>query len=866
MAGNQYLRQERHAAETPPRIAVRYFYSSPLAIDDPLSPLPPPPTGASTGKRVPPRPFAPHDNDAINEAWHALRRTIHKHHEKPAEKDDASSPSQACDIPLAAIPSRGQHVRSAELATPPEPTTTGTPFIRAPSRGQTAKVWKPTSMEGGSRPSISGQDSYRWDDYMEPALAGSKDKQPARNPVTEKPEPSVKVPVGVSRLHQVVMEAVAIRMEPIYWSPLSDVAQVARGTWFYKDTMMPVEVQVAVMLEAGYLEMQPWTQTWKDELNSAVEVGAVGEVKILHHLWPDKRARPESRPSTSQQMQSTGLVQNTLPEDEEDPDKERITIVKNASDLIDISTGPDGPDHKAAGSLEYGSDGRKRSYLKSGVIYANETDAYILKPTLQPSHYYGRRPLANYIRRGRSIGIQVVRGFDQIAWDKLHSAKAQAAHEALSTAQAGAPQYVRQKSDPNLAQSKRPEVTDLVLVIHGIGQKLSERMETFHFTHAMNAFRREMNVELETPHVKRHIRKDMGGIMCLPVNWRHRVSLDLDVNDSTGPEDPSANKYTLKDITPDTLPSVRGIVSDVMLDIPYYLSPQHNPRMISACIQEANRIYRLWCANNIGFAKDGRVHLIAHSLGSVMAIDILSQQPTHADPQYSDPSFPETDLPNDSFIFNTTNLFVCGSPVGLFLLMKNANLLPRRGKEKPGAGMYATSGVAGEQGTYGCLAVDNIYNVINPYDPVACRINPTVDTVYASTLKPATVPSSTSSYFSFLNPFRSSHSHNTTTASKPTPLRLPSTVELETHNFTREEIAEERAYLLNDNGHIDYYMKYGGGPLEIQYLTMLGAHSSYWLSRDFVRMVVVEVGREPGKEGTVGAMRAVKRKGVVSLD
>jgi hypothetical protein len=43
-------------------------------------------------------------------------------------------------------------------------------------------------------------------------------------------------------------------------------------------------------------------------------------------------------------------------------------------------------------------------------------------------------------------------------------------------------------------------------------------METFHFTHAMNGFRREVNVELGTPDVKRHLRKDMGGIMVLPVS------------------------------------------------------------------------------------------------------------------------------------------------------------------------------------------------------------------------------------------------------------------------------------------------------------------------------------------------------------
>ena len=242
-----------------------------------------------------------------------------------------------------------------------------------------------------------------------------------------------------------------------------------------------------------------------------------------------------------------------------------------------------------------------------------------------------------------------------------------------------------------------------------------------------------------------------------------------------------------------------------------------------------------------------------------MAIDILSQQPTYVDPQLTDPSFPEADLPNDQFIFNTTDLFVCGSPVGLFLLMKNANLLPRRDKEKPGADSYAAPGVAGEQGTYGCLAVDNIYNIINPYDPVACRINPTVDVVYASILKPTIIPSASTSLFSSLNLFRSSASTSYPSNERPSTIRLPSNVELETHNFTREEIAEKRAYLLNDNGQIDYYMKYGGGPLEIQYLTMLGAHSSYWLSRDFVRMIVVEVGSGLGKEGTVREMRAQKK-------
>lgn len=96
-------------------------------------------------------------------------------------------------------------------------------------------------------------------------------------------------------------------------------------------------------------------------------------------------------------------------------------------------------------------------------------------------------------------------------------------------------------------------------------------------------------------------------------------------------------------------------------------------------------------------------------------------------------------------------------------------------------------------------------------------------------------------------------------STRPTSAKLPSTIELETHDFSRESLAETRMFLLNDNGQIDFYLQSGGGPLEIQYLNMLGAHSSYWTLRDFVRLVVLEVGRVEGREGCLQGMRAVKR-------
>jgi hypothetical protein len=895
-AANQYIRQVLHHTEPPPPIDARFFYTSLVPIDDPLSPLPPP-GNAKVAAGLPPKPFSEYDNAALDRAWQDLRRKILRWNEERGEKSASQEGSRAragsrgvsaarresgsrTGTPRARFgeqaASRLSQVETSDLDTelpavdgphsaaeiPQLPTTTGTPFIRAPPGKRMSEITEQPS----SRPRMQQHDTYAWDDTSHLA-----EHSPAPEKRVKDESPKAKVPVGVSRLHQVEMPELV--MQPIYWAPVHDTAQVVRGTWFYQDTMMPVETHVANMLEAGYVDLQVWTETWRDELQSAIEVGAAGEMKIVHKLWPDKVPKPpDSRPTSRR---------GTLPRDDllrsatfnlagepETPEQLKEKAVEAACDIIDIATGPSGPDNKAAGKSTFGRQGPPRNYASYGVIYANAKEARILKSSLLPSDYYGRRPLANYIRKGHKLGIPVVRGFDQDLWDKLyptkHSKKAERAEQGLATSASGAPPKRRRKTDPDLAKAERPKVSDLVLVIHGIGQKLSQRMESFHFTHAMNAFRRDVHVEAGTDEVKYRFRKDMGGIMVLPVNWRHSLTFE-EGGYRDGPAQAAPNEFTLQDITPDTLPSVRSLVSDVMLDVPYYMS-HHQPKMIAAVVREANRVYQLWCLHNPGFAENGHVHIIGHSLGSVMSIDILSRQPTSIPESLRDPT--KVELPNDEidhFLFNTTNLFLAGSPVGFFLLLRRSQLLPRIDYPSAEAESDPTANnnfVCGERGQYGCVAVENLYNIINGYDPVAYRTNAAVDAAYAASLKQAWIPTASTSWFapkgsstSWFAGTRQPHTPQT-----PTLPRLPSNVELETHNFTREEVAEKRMYLLNDNGQIDFFLRYGGGPLEIQYLTMLGAHSSYWLLKDFVRMIVTEVGRERGREGTLYGMRAVKRK------
>lgn len=641
-----------------------------------------------------------------------------------------------------------------------------------------------------------------------------------------------------------------MQMGPIYWDPVHDVSSVVRGTWFYKDTMWPVESELANRIEEGYEYMKPWTPTYVDELNSCVEIGPEAEVKIAHKIWPAEEPHDEpSRPGTAK---STQLAPEELER------HEAKTAASKAG-------------NKAAGKLQgFEPPGTGRLFARSSIIYVDARDAQILKPSQLPSAARGRKPLAQ-IRKGRTVGIPIVRGFDMKIWEKINPLPNRAITKSQTTE--GLTHHSIDHRKPCLACiSERPTPTDLVLVIHGIGQKLSERVESFHFTHAINAFRRQVNVELNAEAVKPWLREDLGSVMVLPINWRSNLKLEdggpePDPNRRQGDTDPMKTQFTLKDITAESLPAVRNLISDVMLDIPYYLS-HHKPKMVEAVITEANRVYRRWCINNPGFHESGRVHLLAHSLGSVMALDILSKQPTKLPQQVDYPPRDSTSIRNDMLEFDTKNLFFCGSPAGFFLLLNRASLIPRKGRDKPDAdGEDANAGVAGQAGTFGCLAVDNLYNIMHYNDPVAYRLNACVDVDYAASLQAANVPSALPGWGQYLGSYFRGKAVAPSKAMtglnelprRPTTARLPTSVEMETHDFSKEEIAEKRMFLLNDNGQIDYTLRSGGGPLEIQYLNMLSAHSSYWILQDFIRFLVVEVGRKPGKSETLSGLKAVKK-------
>ncbi|KPI39169.1 putative phospholipase [Cyphellophora attinorum] len=892
-----YDAQPRKDASSPetdsvPPVKAQFFYVSALPIDDPLSPLPPISDKSSEHE---PQPFSVRDNAALEEAWQGLRagedavRPSSRHMDKgmfsfPRFREGRRHHSQTS----ARSGERGQetqngHAVSADTTPgrkPAEPSSSasnkrkssGSPAVNTPELENGLVLNSPDEARGGL------QQASQSDVMLSQPVTDAKEQSTRRTSspfrrATQRPpyellshvqdehlsndisgRPFARAPSAKNisqRLNnfdstygQAASESPPDDAKdaanddeklpqhgPIYWSPVNDTSSVLRATWFYKDTMLPVPTTLANRLELGYEYIKPYSDSYKDELQACIDNGAAAEAKLVYKLWTD--TRKTSRPSSAaDQLESKHEEPSPIPV------------------------------HGENVALEPALSKKKQLFQTHSAIYVDRENAQILRPSLLPSTSKNRRPLSS-IRKGRQIGVAVVRGFDRKLWMKLHPDPK--LREDTAAATVGG--YMAQSGDATTKgrrmscaacdeRYKTPVVKDLVLVIHGIGQKLSQRVDSYHFTHAINDLRRSFNVEIASQATKGNVETNTS-MMVLPVNWRLTVSFD-DKEEERSEEE----RFGLEDITPDTLPAVRSIISDVMLDIPYYMS-HHKEKMTSAVIREANRVYRLWCRNNPGFREHGRVHLIAHSLGSAMAMDILSQQPTKVP---TDADVDEATPSQDIFEFNTTNLFCCGSPGGFFLLLNNAHLVPRAGIEKPGMEAEShTPGISSEQ-QYGSLAVQNIYNVLNKNDPVSYLLNASVDAAYASLLQPANIPTASQSLFGRLgsslrwskmagDPYAS---HNI--PARPQIAHLPSTVELDTHNFTREEIAEKRMYLLNENGQIDFHLASGGGPLEIQYLSMLSAHSSYWVSKDFVRFLVLEIGRKAGKENTLPVLRAVKKR------
>ena len=172
---------------------------------------------------------------------------------------------------------------------------------------------------------------------------------------------------------------------------------------------------------------------------------------------------------------------------------------------------------------------------------------------------------------------------------------------------------------------------------------------------------------------------------------------------------------------------IRAVMKDVVSDGVFYSERYHRDRILTSVAQQINA-FHLAFANSYPESASN-LHIIAHSLGGVVAYDLLCAQVQGA-------AITAAAIPRLACV--PQNLFICGSPLGLFLSIRGG-VEGRGGGGGGGAGAGAGAGAgtggssnAGGEGARsimispdtGRLGATRCRNVIHPLDVLAYRLEP----------------------------------------------------------------------------------------------------------------------------------------------
>ncbi|VDM32302.1 unnamed protein product [Hydatigera taeniaeformis] len=283
-------------------------------------------------------------------------------------------------------------------------------------------------------------------------------------------------------------------------------------------------------------------------------------------------------------------------------------------------------------------------------------------------------------------------------------------------------------------EDRPSDVSHLVLIAHGIGQTLGSI--------TWDCIRlRETCSRLK----KKYFTKYKGRVEFLPVEWRTNLPL---------------NEGIIRSVTITDCQPLRAYLNSTALDIMYYTSSIQRMEIMGAFHHEIVRLYGLFRAHNPNFIEQGgKVSIMAHSLGAVVAFDVL----TTSTPMYSDSAYicmlqDMLELPDDAPFPEITNLFCLGSPLGVFLALRGiqpADVPPTKPQapkeaetsdsdidENPGTRHNETpnpcSKFCDESHLHNSRAPFRLFNIFHPRDPVAYRLEPLILRHYAN-IQPAVI-------------------------------------------------------------------------------------------------------------------------------
>jgi len=323
---------------------------------------------------------------------------------------------------------------------------------------------------------------------------------------------SVKVPVNEDYLFDVDVEK--RELGPAYWE--GPVYEVRRGTWFFQEgsTLKPCNETLATQLEEGYLKVKPWRF---DDLHESSTRQSTSSAKHEHDKFSTKRG--------------SNLDSSSLQSTETDVARGRAEKSGHATAI----SSNESPSYRLFGA-----------YMNSIVTYQDSTTALLTN-----DDFMSRVSTTVYQTLGGIPGTKVVRGFSEARKQKensetrdcperkafedpsfnvteksstnfLHKHESAAFQpdqseniseqsprstlERQMSSLAGEPQnaaeleeQARKQEEKEMEDSREVENEDrertvdhLILVTHGIGQRLGLRLESINFIHDVNVLRKTM--------------------------------------------------------------------------------------------------------------------------------------------------------------------------------------------------------------------------------------------------------------------------------------------------------------------------------------------------------------------------------------
>ncbi|KAJ3297922.1 hypothetical protein HK104_011382 [Borealophlyctis nickersoniae] len=769
-------------------------------------------------------------------------------------------------------PARQMHAMGAhqDVGQPPCPTR-WFHAVDVPKHDNTP--YKLTAAGPTKSPSVWKQFSVKDSAALETAfqsLLKQKEEEKGKPDRAQADYAGVKVPVNEDHL----FEADVDKREtyPVYWH--GPTYEIRRGTWFYAaagGNFYPCDENLARQVEDGYRKFQP---------------------------WKDVPPTPSSVPTSI--SSSTKIDYSELPKLTDTKNEARWPLLGPYIGQYVVYSGPKYAwqfSDQLAGKIQrslmnLGGTRLVRGWDEIVKLKKKATAKPVAKPADKEKE--AEKEPAPSLPEGSSLAESLPSG-------KMTVEEAQKMQEKIE-----AEDYDEDQEDADR------EIEHLVLVIHGIGQKLGERVEAVNFVHDCNLVRRAFKTCAEqytaAKDQLRGSRKSAalnmpthGGVQVLPVKWRHKLTFGGH-SEGTGldgvkeGEDGKSKETTLEDITLDGVPSIRMLVSDVIMDVLLYMTPRYRQEMVKHVTDELNRIYNLFKQRNPNFK--GKVSLYGHSLGSLLAFDILCNQPSgpKGQAERSVPKKKPAEVDLSDLIHGTS-----GTAEGAKGLMDRPTLkyeeldfeVDRLFGDKLRARLLDIAHGADTKVDAGALrpAAKAIYNIFSPHDPVAYRIEPIIKKEYAA-VKPALIPytkgglkgavvgiqdlgsdlvdrahnmlgsvwartagvvSSAGKVASIVTAFKSSSSVKSDAEEHPEGVEGSREAGLE-RGSTSESLHDARLSddadlgRLNPRGRIDFMLQ--PSMLENPYLSALGVHMNYWPDSDCAMFMLTEL-YGVSKEGSI---------------